>query len=434
MNDKKNKDILDKISVVQGNIVDIRCRNGKKLDAIVNAAKPTLMGGSGVDGAIHEKINNILKNKTNSGISFKDKIKEEIDGNVESKENRVRCKHGEVVVTKGYGLCEYIFHAVGPKWDGGSKSCIDELKSCYKTIIEKMIEYNCETIAIPVISSGSYGFPFHMAAKIEIISIFNELINLKKIERYEYERIKKIYLVVYEKKYKNDFLIIYNQYSEKISLDKRLTYLNIKESINSYSKDINLYDSDKRNYFGLVRILRKFLIKSDKIFFITYLLKRFTENGTWQRRRNVIEIQVFIKMMFPLIFLHMDRMKNFNPILIFICIYLMAETIIYALKLIFLADIQNPSANIYRSVILLLLNYAEIIFEFSFLYKALDVFKATGMKTIDFVYFSITNSYDGYISTTGKFLVCTQKCVSLIFLTVVMSYFLSNFQQRKFNS
>ncbi len=113
-----NDTILDKIIVIQGDISNLKDNQGNVIDiqVIVNAAKPTLMGGSGVDGSIHDAVNNLLKETT-----FKEEIKREIDGGKVFDDNRIRCNHGNAVVTSGHGLCNFIIHAVGPKWDGGSK-------------------------------------------------------------------------------------------------------------------------------------------------------------------------------------------------------------------------------------------------------------------------------------------------------------------------
>ncbi len=71
------------------------------------------MGGRGVDGAIHSAVNKGLNEMT-----FKEGIKRELDGGVDFDENRIRCAHGDAVITSGHELCDFIIHAVGPKWDG----------------------------------------------------------------------------------------------------------------------------------------------------------------------------------------------------------------------------------------------------------------------------------------------------------------------------
>lgn len=178
-----SKGILDKLEVLQGNIVNLKDKDGKNIivDAVVNSAKPTLMCGAGVSHAIYNYVNSYNANISN--FLENEIIKETDKGIVNANRNRIRCSTNEIFVTEGYGLCNYIFHAVAPNWDGGSKSCIKSLQKCYENIIDSMIEKNCETIAIPIISSGHNKFPFDLAAKIAIVSILNYLIKLQNCDK-----------------------------------------------------------------------------------------------------------------------------------------------------------------------------------------------------------------------------------------------------------
>lgn len=422
--------IIEKIEILKGNIVNLHNENGVSIEvnAIVNAAKPSLMGGSGVDGAIHKAINDM------HGIDYlKNEIKEKLDGNIiNAKENRIRCNTSEVVVTEGYGLCDYIFHTVGPVWDEGSKSCVAGLQKCYENIIDKMLETNCETIAIPVISSGSYGFSFDLAAKIQIVSISNYLIKLKKRDSLKYDQIEKIYLVVYTENNIEQYKKIFDLYRENIIKEKKSYYQNLDESEKSYILEIENNDYSKRGYFSGVRALRLILLKIQKLFFITYYMKSLVFNRNWEERRKFIDFQVFIKMLFPIIGLVLSEKLsyNMNYSIGIIIVISMSETIIYVLNLIFLADIQNPSANIYRSIILLFANYIEITFGFAFLYNFFNAFKDSSI--IKCICFAFTNQNVEIANDPGYILASIQSAIMIMFSGLIFAYFVNNFKQRKF--
>lgn len=148
---------IRRIEIFKGDITTL------KVDAIVNAANKSLLGGGGVDGAIHAKAGKRLLEECKS-----------LKG----------CETGEAKITLGYDLqAKYIIHTVGPIWEGGVSNESELLANCYRNSMNIALDNKVSTIAFPNISTGVYGFPKKEAAVIAKNEIDKFLIDNKSLKK-----------------------------------------------------------------------------------------------------------------------------------------------------------------------------------------------------------------------------------------------------------
>jgi O-acetyl-ADP-ribose deacetylase (regulator of RNase III) len=150
--------MTDRIEIIEGDITKL------KVDAIVNAANTSLLGGGGVDGAIHRA----------AGPELLDECRQ-LNG----------CPTGEAKITKGYKLpaC-WVIHTVGPRWHGGQRNEEELLANCYRNSMTLVEKHRLRSIAFPSISTGAYGFPIERASRIaltEIQKFFDGITSVEKV-------------------------------------------------------------------------------------------------------------------------------------------------------------------------------------------------------------------------------------------------------------
>ena len=196
-----------------------------KVDAIVNAANNTLLGGGGVDGAIHRAAGEELLKECYT-----------LHG----------CETGQAKYTKGYKLpCKYVIHTVGPIWIDGNHNEKEYLTSCYRNSLELAEKLKCDSLAFPLISTGAYGYPIEEALKIAYDTINDFLI----------ESEMNVYLVVYDK----NTIVVDKDLYERLSSYFQVTNSPLLSN-DEYSKNKTSIYNDRisrnitPNFKGLIKV------------------------------------------------------------------------------------------------------------------------------------------------------------------------------------
>jgi len=157
-----------------------------KVQAIVNAANESLLGGGGVDGAIHHAAG---------------------PGLLEECRKLNGCRMGEAKITSAYNLpCDYIIHTVGPRWHGGHRGEEKLLANCYHNSLQLAVQHGIRTIAFPSISTGAFGYPVKEAARVAVQEVNEFLIDNQ-------DSLDEIYWILFD----NNSLKIYAEEIERVT-------------------------------------------------------------------------------------------------------------------------------------------------------------------------------------------------------------------------
>lgn len=450
---------------VSGDITDTDKIRKHKIDAVVNAARPTLMGSTekSVDKSIHEAIDIILDDMDDPQ-SFNDKIRAELDGAQRMPEHTIRCRRGKAVVTKGYGLCDYVIHAVGTRYPKDNKngapkskincpsSIIQGLESCYYEIVEALKQHSdVRNIAVPLIGTGNYGFPIEYSLRIALASLYNavddwyskdpEMFSMENNGEDSAEPYIKVFFYIYDKSVISEdehrkilkMLWKFRRYIEK---DKKISFQSSVLTQFQYLAEIRANDKN-RGYFAIAKNFRFALIVIRILFSPLLLFKEILGKNSWQGRRCAVEIFSILKVLTGLLFWGLSLLAGnmcLQTVMTAISAAFLLDTVSYLLALIVLADIQRPSANIIRSMILLLVNYVEVQMDLAFICYTFYGLKRIPISFCNALTFSFLGQQHEIMGFSGQVFGYLREGLSFLFITFAFGYFLNHVRLRKFSS
>ena len=464
----------------------------ESIDTIVNSASPDLMGSKKtdtIDNLLHNLIDQKLK-ENNVESTFNQMICSELaSGNSPggTKEemciSRIRCPRGKAVLTSGYELCDYVIQAVGtkfqppevPNWAENyserenfqfrkkkkkpeeicTSSRIQTLESCYYEIVRLIRQHpDIRNVAVPIIGSGNYGVNFKIAAKIAVSAIGNALMEWKQSDEEDFNTSKLENIIFFVKPKTEDELMesgaeaskneqldiikeIFAEYVDIYQWNHQVVFQDSFTSQRQYYNEI-LRNDKNRGYFAIARCFRCVLVWCRMFFgLISNKIKDTVGGNDWQKRRTTVECVTAFKLVLPVLGFILARYcscirETFGIHLVSVLlVYSMADTVTYLLALIMMADIQKPSANIIRSLLLLFFNYVEVSWGMAYFYYVYcaDItfeealaFGVLGEGTDLAVVSAVPDMIIGYANAGLKF----------FFLTVVFGYLVQHMRQRKF--
>ena len=226
---------------------------------------------------------------------------------------------------------------------------------------------------------------------------------------------------------------IYDEYRQVFQKEHRAVYNSFIDSQRAFWNEINLYDEQK-GYFAIAKLFRKLLIVLRYIFGFWTWLKDIFGKKDWVLRKKTIEWVAFIKMFIPIIsimLINMFLMNNGLYVITIVILYNLLDTTTYLIALMFLADIQRPSANIIRSLLMLIVNYIEVELDIMTLYYLVGkIFYSKTYAYGQLIDFIIGDN--GKMSGINNLINFANKGIQFFFLTVVLSYFSNHMRARKF--
>lgn len=444
------KKISEMLFFKEGNIADRKLLRAEKIDTIVNAANPTLMGSDrGVDGAVHQAVYELSGKK----YQFRDKICQELG--TSEKRNLIRTRRGQAVITLGYELCEHVIHVVGAKYDGTpgkrencSSSRIQTLESCYLQIVELLKQHpDIKRIAIPIIGAGEYQFPFELAVRIAITSTFNALVEWKRHdpELFEMAGIERVYFFVYDscEKARKDCRKcaekVYEEYRQSVLAEQRVVFQKSTKAHFRYIREIQRYD-ELRGYFSVAKSIRLLLMWFRVLFLPAMWMKDLFGGNDWKNRRRFVEIFTLVKVALPGLYCAVlsglsgsGYEKCAEIVFSSLVIYAVCDTLSYLLTLIMMADIQRPSANVTRSLMMLFVNYLEVSLDMAFLYW---VAYRDQISIQEAVLFGILGEcqIQEFRAAADYVWLYADAGIRFFFISLVFGYLATHIRQRKFRS